>query len=193
MVVLQNENRQSLQWCGELNYFERDIMKKQAILLFAILTVACVGCVVQDSPRVAQMKYDYSQLDADGSLWEQDWEKYKQRKTDYNTKLESLVSRQVSFLQVLDTDEKIKLYEDFIRFITPSNDQIKTYEFIEKLRAALTVEEMNVVMDYFNEQKELESELDRLSKEKQSLELRLHRLDRRRQEISEKWERRLSY
>lgn len=168
-------------------------MKKQAILLFAILTVACVGCNLPVSSRVAQMKYDYSELDADGSLWEQDWEKYKQRKTDYNTKLESLVSQQMSFLQALDTDEKIKLYEDFVRFITPSNDQIKTYEFIEKLRAALTVEEMNVVMDYFNKQKELESEVDRLGKEKQSLELRLHRLDRRRQEIGEKWERRLSY
>ncbi len=168
-------------------------MKKQAILLFAVFIVACVGCNLPDSPRVAQMKYDFSQLEADGSLWDQDWEKYKQRKTDYNTKLESLVLRQMSFLQVLDTDEKIKLYEDFIRFITPSNDQIKTYEFIEKLRAALTVEEMNVVMDYFNEQKELESESGRLSKEKQSLELRLHRHKIRTQEIVEKWERRLSY
>ncbi len=164
-------------------------MKKQAILLFAIITVACVGC----NPRVAQMKEDYSQLDADRSLWKQDWEKYKQRKTDYNTKLDSLVSQQMSFLQVLDTDEKTTLYNDFIRFITPSNDQIKTYEFIERLRTALTVEEMNVVMDYFNEQKELESERDRLMKEKQTLELRLRRLDRQTQETGRKWERRLSY
>jgi len=162
-------------------------------LILVIVSIACVGCNLPDSPRAAQMKYDYSELAADRSLWKQDFEKYKQRQTDYETKLESLILQQISFQIGLDADEKIKLYGDFIRFIIPSNDQIKTYEFIEKLRAALTVEEMNVVMDYFNKQKELESERDRLMKEKQYFELRLHQLDRRTQEIGRKWERRLSY
>ncbi len=156
------------------------------LLIFLIASIACAGCYQRYSPRVTPTQQAMNKLSEHNrqfDILKQNWEKHKQQKKDFETRLDSLLQQQTAFGETLDTDEQKKLYSDFWEFIMPSNDQIKIYEFIEKMRATLPADKIETFMDLYREEKKLESESVELSKQYELIMLRSQELKRQLEEI----------
>jgi len=138
------------------------------------------------SPREAykrQIIQDSEEWNARGELWDQDLDKYKQDMNACIAEYEFILGQQLSILQTLGDDERIQpegyqLYKDFLRYIQNSDDQIKMYEFIEKMRAVLPKEKMEMIEKLHHQLKQNQSKYVSLQKQKAVLNERLIQLGR---------------
>jgi hypothetical protein len=166
-------------------------MSKKSLVAFSliviIVSIANIGCNLPDSPRVTMKKaliYDHEQWMSRMEIWKQSRKEYEQKVKNNLTQLESIEGQETSLLKTLDTDEQRQLYADFTEFFWQSNDEIKVYEFIEKLRVALPADKMEKVMELYRQLKQNESENDSLQKQKIVLKERLMQLGREKDELA---------
>jgi len=161
-------------------------MKKQAILLLTILTVAGAGCNLPDSPRetfMKQARQDFAEWTAHMALWRQDWDENEQKLKNNLTQLDLILGQEKVLLETLGNDEQIQpadfqLYKDFLLFIQKSDDQIKIYEFIEKMRANLPADKMETIEKLHHQLKQNLSEYNSLHKQQDVLKERLMQLQK---------------
>jgi len=166
------------------------IKKLIAVLLVTILLVGGCGPTLHQI-HMQELKYDTEQFEARVERWKKDWAENEQKIKSNLTQLESILSQQTSLLEDIGNDDQIdpagfQLYKDFTVFIQPSEDQIKIYEFIEKMRAVLPADKMQRITDLHLELRENLIEHDTLQEKRQSLKLRLDEFARENEEFKRK-------
>jgi len=171
-------------------------MNKRSLVAFSLILVivgiACVGCDFPDSPRIIQARQDFAAWEARMIPLQQDIEKNKQDIKNCLAELEDILGQETSLLETLGNDEQIQpadfqLYKDFLLFIQKSDDQIKTYEFIEKMRAVLPADKMETIENLYHQLKQNMSKYDNLQKQREVLKERVYELLRQKQEITQRW------
>jgi hypothetical protein len=80
-----------------------------------------------------------------GLEWQRDWVKFLQDVNDWSAESNSITEQEHALLMTLDDKADFQLYKDFLLYIEPSEDQIKTLEFIERMRAALPPDKMKQI------------------------------------------------
>ena len=99
-----------------------------------------------------------------------------------------ILKQQTSLLETFADNEQIhptgiQLYKDFLMFIQGSNDQIKTYEFIEKMRLVFSPDEMGKIIELHLQVKQNENEYGILLKKKAALKEWLMELGREKEKL----------
>jgi hypothetical protein len=97
------------------------------------------------NPSTAQSYSRLEKRQQDNLEWRQDWVKFRQDVNDWSAESNSITEQEYALLMTLDDKADFQLYKDFLLYIEPSEDQIKTLEFIERMRAALPLDEMKKI------------------------------------------------
>jgi wyosine [tRNA(Phe)-imidazoG37] synthetase (radical SAM superfamily) len=157
--------------------------------ILVIVSLPCAGCM--QNPFMEQIRYEEAQWESKMAKWQQDWDKNRQDVNDCLAELKSILGQETSLLETLGHDEQIQpagfqLYKDFLLYIQESGDQIKTYEFIEKMRAVLPADEMETIEKLDHQVKRNQSKYSILEKQKAVLQERLMELGKE----NDEWKRR---
>ncbi len=165
-------------------------MKKLIVVLVAVVLLVggCRKTYTWDENRPTFHHTSGSEVDTpltDWQLtnWQRDWAKNQQDMNDCLAEHDSIIGQEAALLKTLGNDEQIQsadfqLYKDFLLYIQKSDDQIKTYEFIEKMRAALPADKMETIETLYRQLKQNEAKYSSLRNRQVALIERIRELRR---------------
>jgi chromosome segregation ATPase len=161
-------------------------MSKLIVVLLAIVLSVISGC--GPSAFMVQTNRAYDQLQAEYIDWNRDLANCKDGFKSNLAELDRILGQENALLRTFADDNQIQpavfqLYKDFLVYVQPSDDKIKIYEFIEKIRASLPADKMETIEALNHQFEQNEAEYGNLQGQKAALGERLNELNRRRQEL----------